>query len=361
MASKTLPAKRKAQHELDGPVAKAPRRIPTNATPRSQDPVKPANLKDGTSEKRPIDSPKRLVSVANGSSRSGLAKRPSQSISADGADRPTENAPRAPPKKGSYLEILERAQKAQATMGQVGKIQHKPLEKGPSKRERIMMKAEQARGAKKGTRAPGVRSASTGTVRIGVGGTDRLAQDQGRRANGSAMGKRTLESSRQLGAKGSKDMEESEKKPKKAALATTGYQGTARPRPGATTVKSGQPSVSGPANGSRAAPRRLPFERSRRSQYGDYDDELDDFIEYDEPEEDGYGHGGKRQRGYVTEEEESDMEAALSDIDKEERQADYYARKEDEEQEKLEMARKRAKEGRKQELLRAGNARSARR
>lgn len=72
---------------------------------------------------------------------------------------------------------------------------------------------------------------------------------------------------------------------------------------------------------------------------------MDDFIEYDD-EEPGYGQGG----GYDSA-EESDMEAGMSDIDEEERRAEFQARREDQMQEALEKKLKREKEERRRRLM----------
>lgn len=143
---------------------------------------------------------------------------------------------------------------------------------------------------------------------------------------------------------------------KKAAIATTGYTGTARPRPGAASSKSNGTS-SKPSSASRARPqdRRLyggALSASRRQHEGE-DDDMDDFIEYDDEEPAyGYGRGG----GYESP-EESDMEAGLSDIDQEERRAEYHARREDQEQEALEKRLRREKEEKRRRLLEAARAR----
>ncbi len=72
--------------------------------------------------------------------------------------------------------------------------------------------------------------------------TDKSPQgrNHGSRTDGDEGGKRSA------GSKGSKAGVEVAKKPKKAALATTGYQGTARPRPGTTPTKAGRPAEGHP-------------------------------------------------------------------------------------------------------------------
>ena len=88
---------------------------------------------------------------------------------------------------------------------------------------------------------------------------------------------------------------------------------------------------------------------SRRSKYEDeYDEDMDDFIDYDD-EEDDVGP-----RYDYDSEGSSDMEAGLSDIDTEERRAELYAREEDRREQALEEKLKREKEERKRRLAQGG-------
>ncbi|KAI1137925.1 hypothetical protein F5Y05DRAFT_65946 [Hypoxylon sp. FL0543] len=246
---------------------------------------------------------------------------------------PTSSDPAKAPKKGSYQEIMERAKKAQATMGKVGMIQHKSI--GDSKKERST-KAEQKPSVVKGKDAKpylGNGRPSTAPSRDG----SRVAMAV-RSASRNGAGKDTKGNGK--GRPSSSGGEAPEKKIKKSATATTGYTGTARPRPGAA---SGKPSAS--SRNSRPGGLLAPPRPSRRDRYEDeYDDELDDFIEYDdeeEPDPQGYGYDS---------EGSSDMEAGLSDIDVEERRAEILARKEDKREQELEEKLKREKEERKRRL-----------
>lgn len=132
-------------------------------------------------------------------------------------------------------------------------------------------------------------------------------------------------------------------------MATTGYTGTARPRPGAKPSQSGSSLTSQRSGGSRLGS-GYGGGLSARKRRDDYDDELDDFIEYDDEEDDPYG-GRPRYDSY---DDESDMEAGLTDIDEEERRAEMLARKEDQEQEALELRLKQEKERRKLLASRGG-------
>lgn len=144
-----------------------------------------------------------------------------------------------------------------------------------------------------------------------------------------------------------------EKKVKKAALATTGYTGTARPRPGASTTSKAS-AASRPSSEalSRDKPRYGGPLSSSRRKYEDEEEELDDFIEYDEEEEEP-GYGNARRYKYDSYDEESDMEAGISDIEDEEVKAERFARREDLEQEALEKRLKREKEEKKRKFLEA--------
>ena len=192
---------------------------------------------------------------------------------------------------------------------------------------------------------PGSKGGSTGSSSHG-GPSPLHGRDSQRRPDSADSGK-------PVNGKGKKAPTVEEKKPKKAALATTGYTGTARTRVGRPSPK---PNGSRSTTHSAATPHPRDKPRyggalSGSRQYEEEDDDMDDFIEYDEEEEPGYGrgHGGR----YNSADEESDMEAGMSDIDQEERRAEYHARREDQEEEALERRLKRDKEERKRRLLEA--------
>lgn len=261
------------------------------------------------------------------------------------------SAAKAPPKKGSFAEILARGQRAQAVMGNVGKIQHKKVEKNTS-----LKREEDRAGMSGGGRKVPVKKTSAGytgsakpSQRNGTNGHG--PQNGGRHGSGSgfASGNRLGSSAvrpgsgKSTGKQGAED--EQQKKIKKAAQATTGYSGTARPKPG-NPVRHDSSSRGG-ALLNRPAPRP-----SRSSHYeNDYDEDMDDFIEYDDDEDVGGPRYGYDSDG------SSDMEAGMDDIDNEEQRADRLARQEDIQQERLERNLKMAKEERKRkalEALRAG-------
>ncbi|XXG98665.1 hypothetical protein Hte_004994 [Hypoxylon texense] len=248
---------------------------------------------------------------------------------------PTSADPSKAPKKGSYQEIMERAKKAQATMGKVGMIQHKAIES--SKKERPV-KGEQKSSTAKG---------KDGKAYLGNGRPTATSSEARRPGMASREGSRVgAPKDAKVGGKqrqGSTGGEALEKKVKKSATATTGYTGTARPRPGAASGKaSSSKKESSYKTGGLLAPPRP----KRRDRYEDeYDDDMDDFIDYDDDEDDPRGTG----YGYASD-GSSDMEAGLSDIDVEERRAEMLAREEDRREQALEEKLKREKEERKRRL-----------
>jgi protein SPT2 len=243
---------------------------------------------------------------------------------------------------------MARGQRAQAVMGQVGKIQHRKSEK------RTMERRDDEYAVPNGSgNRPGVKSAPSaykGNARPGP-------QRNGAKAPGPINGSRHdrahaasrpgIDATRPgLGKKPAKGVPppESERKVKKAAQATTGYTGTARPKPGKFAGKKDNAPRGGALLNGNPRP-----SSSKHSRYEDdyYDEEMDDFIDYDDEEEEGGPRYGYASDG------SSDMEAGLDELDDEERYAERLARKEDIEQERLERSLKVAKEERKRKALEA--------
>lgn len=124
---------------------------------------------------------------------------------------------------------------------------------------------------------------------------------------------------------------------------TSSYSGTSRSKPASSTKR---PNPNVPRGGALlSAPKVRPAKNSRYAE-DDYDEELDDFIDYDDEEDD---QGGPRY-DYASD-ASSDMEAGLDDIDTEERRAERMARQEDIEEQRLEQNLKMAKEERKRKAL----------
>lgn len=216
-------------------------------------------------------------------------------------------------------------------MGQVGRIQHKKVEGMPKKPRDDYEEA------------PPLKRKGTGSGYTGTGKPNSVSRKPGAasgkeaRYQGMARPKAGANPKQSLPA-------EPEKKVKKAAAATTGYSGTARPRPGKPAKKA--PAHRGGAllNG--------PVHRhgSSTSKYDDYDEELDDFIEYDDEEEDdGYNRRGPRY-DYASD-NSSDMEAGMDDIYDEEQSAERIARREDIEEQRREAQLKAEKEERRRRFM----------
>ncbi|KAH7258326.1 hypothetical protein FSOLCH5_002670 [Fusarium solani] len=365
--SNTLP-KRKADDDIRPFVPKAPRvtTLSTTVAPRTSQPPRPRPNETSsrpTQPSRPLDRPTPSQRPSNpinggGSKPNVLSSRPMNGGNRISKPAPPSrpspgpsNAPPAargaPPKKGSFAEILARAQRAQATMGQVGKIQHKKVEGGNIKREKEEAKAAKAdpRDAKKparpshpsgysGTAKPGQRNGTpvNGQSRDPRNGRDSKAPPPAKTERGKAAGGKA--SGRAAAAA------EEEKKVKKAVTATTGYTGTARPRPGNATKKKDTP-----RGGALLSAPRAPRPARSKSRFEDeYDEDMDDFIDYDDEEEDD---GGPRY-DYASD-GSSDMEAGMDELDIEERRAEQIARREDIEEERLEKKLKADKEARKRQ------------
>ncbi|KFY79262.1 hypothetical protein V498_08957 [Pseudogymnoascus sp. VKM F-4517 (FW-2822)] len=259
------PLKRKADGDLPRHSDKSTRHdYPATASPRVATPVQKAS---GTASS--MSRPVRPLPGRSSASTTPVTK----SSSAPPGSAPPQVSTAKVPKKGSFAEIMARAKAAQTTMTQVGKIQHKRIEKGPTKRERDEMKS-----TSKGATGKAKRKGPTPPLRDGRNG----ARENGR-------GSRTTSA-------------EAEKRPKKAAAATTGYTGTARPNPAA--VKKPQPSY---GSGGRDRDRPSPGPSRQRYTYAASEDEGEDYES----------------------DVSSDMEAAAYEVDEEEERAARYARKED--------------------------------
>jgi len=224
----------------------------------------------------------------------------------------SSSTPAKPPKKGSYAEIMARGKAAQSTLGQIGRIQHKPIEKAPSRRER-----QEGRDAKSQAHRE-----SNGNGR--PNGKPHL--QNGRRVAPEYSGKSANKASSDKGVP--------ERKLKKAAVATTGYTGTARPNSSVIKSTSKPLSRSGYSSGYGSGPdksHRSPGP-SRRYTYASEaeDDEID--------EEDYYSEAS------------SDMEAATFEVDEEEERAARIARREDAEALKEENQLKQEKEEKRRRL-----------
>lgn len=328
------PAKRKAEDDIK-PRPKIARETPPSA--------KPAQLS------RPLDRPNGSSKPYSGTSKANGAKDSLKPL--NGANRVTKPAPparpvpssnggsngavRAQPKKGSYAEIMARASKAQQSMGQFGRIQHKKVEKKDREAQPQTKPDPRTPGAKRPAGTPGYQGTAKAGARPPMNGRNGLPSKDPRSGppgNGKGQQGKTAA------------QEEHEKKVKKAAAATTGYTGTARPKPNSMPSKKNAPPSRGGA--------LLNHAPSRSSKYNDeYDEELDDFIDYDEDEDDGYGYGGRPQPVDYDSDASSDMEGGFDDMELEDKRAEMIARREDIEEERAEKKHKAEKEERKRRYL----------
>jgi protein SPT2 len=208
------------------------------------------------------------------------------------------------PKKGSFAEIMARGKAAQTTFGPIGKIQHKPIEKGPTKRERQELKRQKSQ--------PQLRRGLNGKAGSGINGG---IKDE---TNGKPSTKSLVQNAQ-------------EKKVKKAALATTGYTGTARSNPASVKpLKLTSNRTIGPS--------RPTFSRHHAHADKEEEEEDEEDEEDEEVEEDYYSDAS------------SDMEAAVFEVDEEEERATRIARKEDEEALREEARLKHEKAGKRRML-----------
>ncbi|CAN8098650.1 unnamed protein product [Discula destructiva] len=277
--------------------------------------------------------------AARSTSVSSNAKHPIPPITTPSTSADAAKAP----KKGSIAEIRARAAAQQAKLQGIGKIQHKSTEKQVPKKEREEAAAEDPRAAKK-TLKTGVkssagislwRSGSLGLQRNGSGGGH---LDRGRRAIQKP----------EAGKPGKAPLPE-ERKVKKAALATTGYQGSARPIVGKQKPSAVRPGAQGAgldlphSRDKRPNPMGM-FSKPRLQQDEDYDEDMDDFVVDDEEEEDDPGYGGRYR--YADDDDDSDMEAGFSDVEDEESAAAKAARLEDLREERILEQKRREKAAR---------------
>lgn len=237
-------------------------------------------------------------------------RSPATTPTGSGSTTPTTTGPSKQPKKGSFAEIMARGKVAQATFAQVGKIQHKPIEKGLNKRERQEMKDQklQKSGSRGKPRPSGEKSARDGQRRPGDNGKGPVQKSQ---------------------------PSIPEKKIKKAATATTGYTGTAR-------------QIAGSSRSAKSMSAHRPSGRdvssSRRYEFASDEEDEDDIDE----EEEYYSDAS------------SDMEAGAFEVDEEEARAARIARKEDEAALAEENHHKREKEEKRRMLAAMAKARNKR-
>jgi hypothetical protein len=134
------PPKRKADDDLRRPVEKSQKRG-----------LQVANCS------KPLIQPSKFSATDSSVSNAKVVQN-SQSVIRNSATSTFKNGQPTPPpmndapkalKKGSFAEIMARGKAAQTTLGQIGKIQHKKIEKLPSKRERAAMQIKKGKSIQK--------------------------------------------------------------------------------------------------------------------------------------------------------------------------------------------------------------------
>ncbi|PHH81309.1 hypothetical protein CDD82_1053 [Ophiocordyceps australis] len=348
-ADSSTVAKRKPSSDLRGHVTKISRRgspPPDPARPVSASTSRPANSL--VSSSTPKTGARPLPPVSRGTPKPAAPRPVPRLPISKPTNSSTPNASpisKAPPKKGSYAEVLARAQRAQAVMGQVGKLQHKSIEKGTLKAKKDEKPTVQVKNKSKLTSktTPTYKGTSRAQSPLSKPVDDR-SRDAGPRTNGMSRknGRPTA-----LTKPSALDHDAACKtKFKKAAEATTGYTGTARP-------KTGVSKKSGPRGGALLkAPSGA--KRSQNSYRDEQDDDMDDFIDDDdEIDQVELSYREKQYRYVESDDDESDMEVGLGELAVEERRAEKIARQEDIEEERLEKNLKMAKEEKKRKALEA--------
>lgn len=369
-----IPSKRKAEDDAKGSAVKTSKTAPTSngtANPSGNGPHAPrpytgssrpssSNTPRPLSDRPAIPLPKKpslapgarpsptsasFSGVARSAPAASLAKRstpPTPTLSA------TADSTKAP-KKGSIAEVRARAAAQLAKLQGIGKIQHKSTEKQMTKKEREEAAAEEAKAAKKALK-PGTRPGAGGLpTRIGPPALQR----NGNGAIGHLDRARGAIKKPEPARAGKAPLVE-ERKVKKAALATTGYQGSARPVAGKSKPSAVRPGAPGTARGPDRGRDKRPnpmgmFSKPRRQQDDDYDEDMDDFV-VDDEEDDHQPTYANRYR-YADEDDESDMEAGFSDVEDEESAAARAARLEDAREEKILAQRKAEKDERRKKAL----------
>ncbi|KAI9769693.1 MAG: hypothetical protein M1840_003930 [Geoglossum simile] len=278
--------KRRAEEELERFMAKTPKR---DGSVRRPSAITDSNtttngLSNSTKPKIQTSSTSRPPISQSGLNTPTSVKKPQ--------DLPAANVSKPPPKKGSYAEILARANAAQAIAAKVGIIKHKPVEGGLRKKDRKIQRRETKESSKK--------SAKIGT-----------------RDNKS---EKPLHS----GKGGEKD------KSVKSNTSEPTYRGTAR-------VKPEMPSYRGTARVNNPSPTKPSIRRENIDRYPSRSTSLNTgssrYQHSSEEDEDDY--------------ESSDMEAAPFELEEEEHISLVTGKKEDEEALKEEMRLKKRKEERK--------------
>jgi protein SPT2 len=348
--------KRKADDDLRGDGVK--RRSPNPATLLSTTkPVATPSRPPSTSKPPEKPASSQNASKPTPHKTSGTVQRPVSVASSKPNGAPVREAA---PKKGSFKEIMARAERAREMFGQVGKIQHKKIERGATKSDRADVPVEvRARGKPMTGKMTGSNKDVKDALRdlrepmrknpqyphlppSRVGNASRPAKVS--RSAGTV--KRAGGKMADRGQTAKQEDEQAQKKRRTAP--STGYEGTARPKPSSQLSKA---RGAAPTGGIllNVNPKLTRLASSRRSRYEDDEDDMSDFIDDDEEvaEDDGLS---LRYDGYDSE-GSSDMEAGLDEIDGEEEASTFQAKRDDAYEAAMEKRLKEEKERRKRGAL----------
>lgn len=230
---------------------------------------------------------------------------------------PVADTPKAPPKKGSFAEIMARAKSAQMAAPAIGIIKHKPKETLSNKKEILLHK----QGRMNKTRPESKDPLRRGILPNGGQGPD--------------SGSSTIKTKPEIGGVNKKSAPQPTYKGTASAKPQPSYKGTMKKA--SSPVPPGRKNSTAQSGLSRSRTASIVHRSALNDRYLSEDEE-----EYDgEDDEDGDDLGG---------ESSDDMEVGFSDVEEEEETAAKVARKEDEEQAKLELQMKRQKEERKKRL-----------
>lgn len=263
--------------------------------------------------------------------------------------RPSPASPNpvsAPPRKGTFADILARAQVAQAANKPVGVIKHKPVGKISIQERRALREQIKAK------KSVGKSARSAGTA------VDPRKKSPAVDVNGQASRSVPSGTIRDKGKARSGDSESTYKGTSRPARVETDYKGTARPVKAETDYKgtARQPDGHSPISpGRRNGLQRNPSALTKRQAPNRYG--VREEIEDDDEDEERYGEDEEEDQ--YDSEASSDMEAAAFEVEEEEFSSLKKAKKEDEEALRQEMELKRKKLERKRALQALASKRRA--
>lgn len=281
-----------------------------------------------------------------------LSGRGSESVSKTTTEpvREAASAPKAPPRKGTFAEIMARSAAGKAGVAPVGVIKHKPVERLTHREQRarkMMRKSKGKRGSSPPRSSPSEGRKGASDHKSGSKATtSKTAKDGTGKPNAPEPGGRRLPRTISTYKGTARPTPKPGSKHKGAAASTSTYRGTAAP-------KSSYKGTARPANGafassdSRPGPppsTRISSTKSkqnaavhRRQRYASYSDDEEDEEEGDDVDSDA----------------SSDMEAAAHEVEEEEEEALLSAKREDARAQREEEEHQRLKRERRLKMMAA--------